>query len=121
MFPPIKTLLQADSTVVGYLGTNRIRVYPFAESPQDGPYPYAVWQVITAAPENTLSCTPDIDAVSVQIDVYSKDHEEALAVSEAIRDVLELDAHMTGYGNTERMPTTRAFRISMDFQFWLNR
>lgn len=118
MMPPVYALLIADSTVTGLVSA---RIYPFGEAPQGVAYPYVTWQVITALPENCLSSVPPVDAYGVQIDVWASTVASCLAVAEAVRDKLELSAHMTAFGGTERSSDTRAYRYRMDFQFWTNR
>ena len=118
MMPPVYSLLVADTSVTAYLGN---RIYPFGEAPQDGTYPYVTWQVITGVPVNTLACRPDIDAITVQVDVWSKVLTDCVDAAEAVRNKLEVSAHLVGFGTTDRSTETRAYRYRMDFQFWTSR
>jgi hypothetical protein len=120
MLPPIFTTLQASATVRSLLGA-RPRVYRFGEAPQNDSKPYAVWQIVSGVPENTLSETPSIDRDSIQIDVYSKTDAEIEDIAIAIRDQMETVTHMTAFRTPPREADTRLYRISMDFDYWLPR
>lgn len=130
MIPPIFETLQASATVRSLLGA-RPRVFKHGEAPQAPPpragqtqadvRPYATWLLISGVPENTLSEAPGIDRDSIQIDVYSKTEAECEAVATAIRDQLETVTHMTALRMPPRDPETKLFRLSMDFDYWLER
>lgn len=120
MLPPILTTLQASATVRSLLGA-RPRVWRMGRAEQGGEKPYAVWQVVSGVPENTLSESPAIDRASVQIDVYSKVDADCEQIAAAIRDQLETVTHMTGWRASEREEQTNLYRISMDFDYWLPR
>ncbi len=120
MLPPIYTTLQASETVRGLLGA-RPRVYRMGEAPQDGDKPYSTWLVISGVPENTLSETPGIDRNSVQIDVWAKADADCEAIATAVRDQMETVTHMTAWRVSPREETTRLYRISLDFDWFLAR
>lgn len=121
MIPPIAALLFADPVVTGYLGTDPMRLFPFGQTPDAYTKPYATWQTISGTPENTLSAPPPVDHISVQVDVWADSAQDCWEIATAIRDVLELSAHMTYFGNTERATDARSYRQTLTFDFWLNR
>lgn len=120
MFPPVYTLLQASAAVRDLLGA-RPRLYRHGEAPQNEERPYAVWLIVSGIPENSLSEPPSIDRATVQIDCYSRTDAAVLDVAQAIRDQMETVTHMTAWRNPPRDPTTRLYRISFDFDYWLPR
>lgn len=121
MIPNVFPVLAADSAVTGLIGANPTRAYPWGQSPQNPVYPYVVWQVVNGQPQNYLGCRPDIDAITTQVDVYARTGADCIAVAEAVRDALEVDNHMTRFGNMTRDPQTQSYRISMDFDLWTYR
>ncbi|OBX35668.1 hypothetical protein A8U91_04742 [Halomonas elongata] len=97
---PIFPVCAADADVTALLGESPTRLYPFGEAPQDVALPYAVWQVIPGGrPENNLSQAPDMDAFSLQVDVYAATVAAVSAVAEALRDAIEPYAHITRWGS----------------------
>jgi hypothetical protein len=121
MIPPIFTICAADTAVRALIGSNPVRLYPFGEAPQGVAKPYAVWQTINGSPENFLSGRPDADNYSVQVDVYGLTSESVLQVAGALRNALELDAHITNWGNTSRDYETKNYRYNVGVDFIQNR
>jgi hypothetical protein len=120
MLPPVFTTLQTSALVRSLLGA-RPRVYRQGEAPQNETRPYAVWQVISGVPENSLSESPSIDRDSIQLDVYATTDAGVVEVATAVRDQMETVTHMTAWRVHARDPATRLYRIGMDFDFWLPR
>ncbi len=120
MIPPIYTTLQASSTVRGIFGA-RPRIFEDGEAPQGVATPYATWLVVSGVPENSLGESPSIERQGVQIDVWAATQAEATAGAEAIRDQMETVTHMTAWRSPPRDESTRRFRRSMDFDYWLPR
>lgn len=125
MRPPIFELVNV--TAVQALlrsGGGPLRFYAFGEAPQDVRAPYAVWQLIFGSPENYLGGRPDIDNFTVQVDVYGKDAESTRNVQTALRDALELSAHITSW-RPEAIDSpdlnTRLYRAGFDVDFWTER
>lgn len=112
MFPPLFQACASDSAVQSLLGTDPTRLWPFGEGDPSPTYPYAVWQVISGAPENYLSEPPDIDSFGVQVDVYAKTAEEARAVAQVLRSAIEPFAYITGFLGEFRDTITRNYRYS---------
>lgn len=121
MKPAIYEIVSADTGVEALLGEHpNMRFVPFGRGPQSPAYPYAVWQVISATPENYQDKTPDVDRIAVQVDCYSPDPNVVDQVAIAIRDAIEPHAHMTRFADG-REPQTENYRVSMDFEFWTDR
>ena len=118
MYPPIFEVCKADAAVVALLGSNPLRFYPFGEAPQKVAKPYAVWQQVGGAPENYLAGRPDIDGFTLQIDVYAATGASARAVGAALRDSIELRAHVTRWGGESKDEATGRYRLSFDVD-WL--
>lgn len=121
MHPPIFKTCAADAAVQAELGVNPTRLYPFGEAPEGVVYPYAVWQSIGGAPENYLGDPPDIDRFALQLDVYADTAESARAVGKALRDAIELHAHITRWGGERKDAATGRYRLSFDVDWWAHR
>jgi hypothetical protein len=114
MFPPIFQVAAADPGVTALLGTAPVRLFPFGEAPEGTPLPYAVWQLVSGSPENYLAGRPDMDGFTLQIDVYAATGASARAVGAALRDSIELRAHITRWGGESKDEETGRYRLSFD-------
>ena len=123
MTPPIFVLCSADTTLQGLLtsGAGHFKLYPFGEAPELTDDPYVVWQVIDGSPENYISNVPDIDAYTIQVDVYADEASESRAIAAAIQNVIESVAHVTRYNGEWRDPDTRAYRCSFSVDWFVDR
>ena len=121
MFPPIFSICAADNVVKTLLGSSPVRFWPFGSAPQEASMPYAVWQIIGGVPENYLGNIPDSDRFSLQIDVYASTGIAAQNVALALRDAIEPHAYITAWRLGDRDSTTKAFRISFDVDWIINR
>lgn len=117
MIPPVYQTLAASSAVTTIVGQ---RIHGSGYSTQDTSQPYIVWQVISTAPENTLSCTPDSDDIRVQVDCYARSESQARALATAVRDALEEPSYMLMAWNDYEKDTS-LYRWSMDFGWILDR
>lgn len=121
MFPPIFPVCRASPEVTALLGSDPMRLWPFGEGEQGGERPYAVWQIISGAPENYLTNTPDTDRFGVQVDVYAREVDDAREVARAIRNAIEPHAHIMAWRGESREPDTRLYRISFDVSWFVQR
>ena len=121
MQPPIFATCAADPAVTALLGTGPTRLWPWGEAPQATALPYAVWQHVGGAPENYLGDRPDMDAFSLQLDVYATTGASATAVAEALRDAIEPVAYIERWGAQETDPDTGHRRISFDVSWHVPR
>jgi hypothetical protein len=118
MFPPIFQVASANPDVTTLLGASPTRLYPFGEAPQNVALPYAVWQLVSGSPENYLAGRPDMDGFTLQVDVYAATGASARAVGAALRDSIELRAHITRWGGESKDDETGRYRLSFDVD-WL--
>lgn len=118
MTAPIFAICAAASGVTSLMGTGPVRLYPFGEAPEGVQLPYAVWQQIGGAPENLLGERPELDTYSLQVDVYAATGSSARAVTQALRDAIELHAYITRWGGESRDAETGRYRSSFDVD-WL--
>jgi hypothetical protein len=119
MLPPIYTWLK--TTQVQAIIGNPHRAYRHGSAPQDSTRPYVTWQLISGIPDNTLSELPKVDRMSVQVDCW---HQTDLGIEElatAVRDALEPYGHMTAINLNLREAETKLYRISLQFDIWLDR
>jgi len=121
MVPPIFEVAAADPAVTALLGSAPVRLYPFGEAPQGVMLPYAVWQLVSGAPENYLAGRPDLDGFTLQVDVYAGTGASARAVGAALRDAVELTAHVTRWGGESRDTETGRYRLSFDVDWLVSR
>lgn len=117
MFPPIFELAAADSAVTTLLGTDPVRLWPFAEARQDETRPYAIWQVTYGAPDNLLGEVPKMDRHGVQVDCYALTASETRAIAEALRDALETSAYIVSWNGEFKDVATGLFRYSFTVEF----
>lgn len=114
MYPPIFKIAAASAAVQATLGVQPTRLYPFGEAPEGVAYPYAVWQGIGGAPQNYLGDRPDIDQFALQVDVYGDSADSVRHVGAALRDAIELHAHITRWGGERKDAATGRYRLSFD-------
>ena len=112
--PPIFSICAADAQLTALLGSNPVRLFIFGMAPQGVQKPYAVWQVVSGAPENYLAGRPDAEGHTLQIDVYGDNAGQARSVLAAIENAIELDCYVTRYGGESRDPETKNYRSTMD-------
>lgn len=122
MTPPIVQACLNSPAVTALLGVGTgMRLYSFGEAEQDVAKPYAVWQIVNGTPENYLAGRPDLDSVTLQVDVYAATGDAARKVRDAIRDAVELDAYVTRWGVEGRDPETKNYRASFDVDWMVSR
>lgn len=107
-------------------GNGPLRFYAWGLGPQPPIYPYAVWRYSFGAPENYLTNTPNIDSMTLQVNVYAADTDAQGAnkvrqIAEALRDAIEPVAHITSWRGESRDPDTRSYVFSFDVDFWTPR
>ncbi len=118
MFPNIRNVLSLNSTVNSLVDG---RIYRHGEAPQDINKPYITWFISDGMPENTLSCSPDIDKMSIQIDMYHVTDSGLVDLSKAVRNVIEQHAYIVGMPVNERDEKTRLFRFVFMVDWLLER
>ena len=122
MTPPIFQLCSQAAAVTALLGTGvDLRLYSFGEAPEGVAKPYAVWQLVNGEPENYLAGRPDADDVTLQVDVYGTTSASVRQVRDAIRDAIELHAHVTRWGGEGRDPVTKNYRARFDVDWIVRR
>lgn len=121
MQPPIFPVCAADAAVTALLGTEPTRLYPFGEAPQGVAKPYATWQHIGGSPENYINQRPDMDGFSLQVDVYATTVSEVSDVAGALRDAIEVKAHIVRWGKQDTDKETGSRHISFDVDWFVSR
>lgn len=120
MIPPIFEVCRMSRDVQMLLGGQLPRLYPFGEAPQDVPKPYATYQLISGAPDNTLT-VPESDHFSLQVDVFGRSQTETLNVFGALRDAVQQKGYVTGYNINGREEDTKLWRLSFDVDWIVDR
>lgn len=121
LYPPFLPVLKATHAVTAIFGTNKLRIYGFGRASQNEALPYAVFQTASGLPENYLGQVPDMDAMTMQFDVYAANTEDATGGAKAIRDALEPIAYVTSWRGESRDPDTNHYRFSFDVDFLTSR
>ena len=111
----------ADPAVTALLGTAPVRLFPFGMAPAGVAKPYAVWQQVGGAPENYLTGVPNIDSVTLQVDIYATTITSARAVAAALRDAIEPVAHVVAWRGDSRDTETGNYRVSFDVDWFVPR
>ncbi len=118
MLPPIYTTLH-NNNAVSTIVSNRI--YRHGNAPQDTTKPYVTWNLINDDPENNLSDLPPVDRCTIQVDCWHQTDAGIETLAIAVRDAIEPHAHMTGIPIDNREIETKLFRISLQFDWFLDR
>jgi hypothetical protein len=121
MIPPIFDLCLASPAVIALLGSNPLRLFSFGLAEDGVAKPYATWQTISGSPENYLGDLPDADSWVVQVDIWALNANQTLDIARAMRDALEPDAYITGWGNQSFEPETMLYRYNFTVDFIVNR
>jgi len=121
MLPNIYQILRTSNAVKAIVGASPSRIYRHESAPQDTTKPYITWFIITGVPQNTLSETPNIDAISIQVDCWHQTDAGVELMAIAVRDAMETVSHMTSIVVNEREPETKLYRIGLQFDVWLDR
>lgn len=115
MWPPLQSTVYNHAPARALLGSNPFRFYLFGkipETPGASELPYVAWQVINGSPENYLNRVPDMDEMTLQVDVYGQDQAQVTAASVAVRDAIEPKAHITFWRNMGQDPDTKLYRFT---------
>jgi len=112
MIPPVVAIAKQSPVLVALIGNDPFRFFAFGDAGENPQYPYATYQNIAGAPENYLGDRPDADDWILQINCWAKSEAQVIAVAKAMSESLELNAHITGWGNSERDPVTRNYRFT---------
>lgn len=125
MTPLLFPIVSADPAVTALIGANPVRFYPFDRAPQPGTsfyaLPYCTWQQISGTPQNSLSCRPDTDMFSVQVDIWAETGSGADDIMTALAGAIETRAHITRLGVAARDSETGLYRLTFDVDLWQQR
>lgn len=118
MFPPVYEVLTGAAPVAAIIGT---KVGGHGQIEQTIEPPYATWQIIVGAPDNTLGDLPDIDSVQVQVNCIHTTEAGIRALARAVLAAIEPHAHVTGIPVDQRDPETRRYWVAIQADWWLPR
>lgn len=126
MYPPVFDIAKQSAAVLAELGSNPTRLWPFAIAPQKGKpgygVPYAVHQLVSGVPVNSMSCVPDMDNFSIQFDVYAANATDARSAAAALRDAYEASHNpVTSWNGEDWEQVTGLYRVSFNVEFWPER
>lgn len=113
----LQQALSASSAVTAITGTRISRT----TAPQDQAQPYVVWTPIANTPENSLSCSPDIDNARLQVDCYARDQATARKLAIAARGACEAVGDVQSGPWEQYEPDTKLFRWTFDLTAWEKR
>lgn len=119
MFPPVFRTLHDNTAVEALVGD---RIYRHGDAPQGVASPYVTWFLVNVLPENHLSGTPPVDAVTVQMDCWHTTDKGVEELAVACRDAIEPLAHVTSIPLDNRdIEATKLYRVALQFDWWLSR
>jgi hypothetical protein len=121
MFAPIFQVAAASSAVTALIGSSPVRLYPFGQAPDGVVTPYVVWQTVSGSPENYFSQAPDVDAYTLQVDIYADTGTAARNAAKAMRDAIEPHAHIVAWRGESRDPETKRYRYAFDVNWFVKR
>lgn len=121
MLPTIFPLLSASATVTALIGSSPVRAFLHGVAPQGVTSPYVTWALVGGAPENNVSDLPPADLGRVQVDCWSEDAAQVIALATAVRDAIEGSHHMVTTPSFGRDPETMKYRATLEFDCWTNR
>jgi hypothetical protein len=85
--------------------------------------PYGVYKKLATRPNWTLTGPSSLDRALYQVDVYSRDFNEARALADLITKALTESHLLTGVPQSDGSdyePDTKLHRRMMEFSVWLN-
>jgi len=121
MYPPIFETASASSAVTSLIGISPVRLWPFAQAPENSTLPYVVWQTIGGRPENYINNAPDIDQYSLQIDIYGTGASSVRAVAEKLRDAIQGVANIVSWRGESIDSETKNYRFTFDVDWFVKR
>lgn len=96
------------------------RCYPlFVPESEKSPPPYIVYNIVSNLPDNALDGITGHEWVRVQIDVYTADYDETLALSAQVVKTLDT-IQPSIYGGTTYLHDDEAmlYRGLIEYEFW---
>jgi len=114
-------------TVYSYLNIAAInaivgsRIYGFAEAPQSPTYPYITWEIISGRPSNYQGSAPAVDNYRVEINVWTRDQQNALDAITEIQSALDAHGHQLVQIGPSVDPDTQSYRAQLDYSLWTSR
>lgn len=90
-----------------------LKVSEFSNSLSFAP-PFVSWQIIHASTEMYLSDVPDMDNISVQIDIYAKTRAEVRRIAGMLRLALHEYCYVVRLSGPEQDFDTDLWRIMME-------
>lgn len=121
MYPPVFETASASAPVKALIGSSPVRLWPFAQAPENSALPYVVWQTIGGAPENYINNAPDVDQFSIQIDVYGTGAASVRAVAKALRDAIQDVANIVAWRGESIDSETKNYRFTFDVDWFVKR
>lgn len=113
IFPKI---IACTDTKAALTGTDDItRFFEFADADHNSQLPYATWQLLSGTPDEYLTCVPDGDDYSFQVDVWAKTGASVTATAKLIRDCLQEYYVCDFMGGTEKDFETGYYRYILRF------
>lgn len=94
----IFAILSADATLETQLGGKKI--YPL-KAPQKSVVPYLIYRQISSTANDTKDGVSTLDIVRVQIDIFSKNHDDVCVMGELVRTLLDKYSGTIGSVNVD--------------------
>lgn len=118
MIPDIYNLLKDSAPITNIVGN---RIYKTTGPQNVSLDSYIIWKLPFILPENTISETPDIDRVVIEVICYHVEDKNLTVLTKAVRDSLELVCYMIQSSFNDRDEKTKLYSSSSTFEYLLNR
>lgn len=116
--PPVYDWLSADSAITTAVGD---RIFRHGRADQGIAKPYITWSVVAGHAETYIEGSPGIDQELTQVDIWSKDEGQCLAIMRDVRRVLEAQGYQQGAPIDDFEDDTKLYRYTLRFHFWTSR
>lgn len=114
MFPNVFATLRANATVLALVGE---KIGRHGCMLQDDAPPYITWFTVADAPHDQLSGPPPSDFSSIQIDCWSAEDAQVVALARAVRDALDAAGIANRVVINLREPDTKLYRVGIEADF----
>ena len=117
--PNCADVFGSDAGIIATLGAGKVWQ---TRAPETVHEPYLVFQIITAQPENTLGCTPDVDDMRVRVSIYARDAATARRACEYATAAAEASLGNIVFGPVDSLePLTKLLQYIFDVEIWNGR
>ena len=108
-------IFTATTSIASITAGGVTRFWPFGSAPDNPQVPYATWQTLSGTPDSYLSCIPDADDWSFQVDVWGTTPAQVRNTAKDIRNALQVDWNCDFLSEMGRDFESHLFRYTLRF------